>query len=126
MANNGVILDSDIIIWWLRGHEDYHVKLKALLEKYLLYATPVSVAEVWGGARPKEEARIKNFFSSIDVLVINDEIGESAGHFISKYNRSHSVELSDSLIAACAIHYDCKLWTLNHKHYPMLKKDNLI
>ena len=33
--------------------------------------------------------------------------------------KSHSVELGDALIAACASSTDLKLWTLNKKHYPM-------
>jgi predicted nucleic acid-binding protein len=33
--------------------------------------------------------------------------------------KSHSVELGDALIAACASSEGLKLWTLNKKHYPM-------
>lgn len=40
------------------------------------------------------------------------------------YQKSHSVELADALIASSTVYYRLKLWTLNRKHYPMLPDED--
>jgi predicted nucleic acid-binding protein len=62
----------------------------------------------------------------ISTLINIYEIGKIAGDFMRVYRKSHSVELGDALIAGCTIKYDFKLWTFNRKHYPMLKRENLL
>ena len=46
-------------------------------------------------------------------------IGRKAGAYLRSYAKSHSVQLGDALIAACASVENLQLWTLNRKHYPM-------
>ncbi len=97
-----ILLDSDVIIEWLRGHQPFVEQIPKLIETHSeLFWTPVSVAEVFAGVRKGEEDTRK------------------AGAYLKAYAKSHSVELGDALIAACASSTDLKLWTLNKKHYPM-------
>ena len=126
MKNKGVLIDSDIIIWLLRGDSKITGKLKKLYEEYFLFTTPITVAEIYAGVRKNEEKIVAEIFQSIEVLTINKEIGVLAGEWINKYGKSYSVELADALIAASTNIYDLKLWTMNIKHYPMLKKDHLL
>ncbi|MCY7410161.1 MAG: hypothetical protein LH473_07800 [Chitinophagales bacterium] len=44
------------------------------------------------------------------------------GEYLKKFQNSHGVQLGDTLIGAASEVYDLKLWTLNKKHYPMLKQ----
>lgn len=61
------ILDSDVLIWWLRGREDVVEKIKAFLKDgEKLYITPVNVAEIWAGLRKNEERKVKMIFSLRD------------------------------------------------------------
>lgn len=126
MKDKGVLIDSDIIIWWLRNNEKVIAQLKKLHAEYPLFTTPVTVAEIWSGARKNEENTISDIFQSIEVLTIDKETGKLAGGFVNTYGKSHSVELADSLIAATVIIHDLKIWTMNLKHYPMLKKDQFV
>ncbi len=117
----GVILDSDVLIWWLRGRDDVVMKIKELIEDgYKLYITPVSVAEIWAGARGGEEEKLEKIFDVLEVLDIDAEIGKIAGDYLRRYRKSHGVELGDALIAGCVKRYNLLLWTFNKRHYPMV------
>jgi len=115
-----ILLDSDVIIAWLRGTAPVARRIPALLgDGHILSWTPVSVAEIFAGARKGEERQLENLFLVLETLVVSGEIGEKAGHYLHLYSRSHGVELGDALIAATAYVLEVPLWTLNRRHYPM-------
>ena len=84
-----------------------------------LFYSPVTVAEIWHGARPQEHAAIEQLFSALIVVPIDTEIARRAGGYLRQFHRSHSVELGDALIASTASVHKLSLWTRNRKHYPM-------
>jgi predicted nucleic acid-binding protein len=116
-----VLVDSDILIEVSRGRNADIVAKWLDLSKSddaVLYS-PVSVAELWAGARPKEYEALRNLFEALTCAPIDQETGRQAGMYLLRYRRSHSVELGDALIAAAAVANGAELWTLNRKHYPM-------
>ena len=125
MKNNPILIDSDVLIWWLRGREDVVKQLSSFLSQTTIYTTPVTSAEIWAGARKGEEKFIEEVFKTIEVINIDEKTGKLAGDFIKQYRTSHSIELGDALLASCATHHKMKLWTFNVKHYPMLKKSEI-
>lgn len=122
--DKGILIDSDIIIWFLRGKEEFVKNLSDLIRTSQVFVSPISIAEIYAGAKKKEENIIKEFFELLQVIEISNETAKAAGNFIQNYRKSHSVELADALIGATAKVNDLLLWTLNKKHYPMLKKSN--
>ena len=126
MTNNDILLDSDVIIWILRGRAEYIEKFKFLFENGLIFTTPISVAEIFAGARPNEEKVINNFFQSIEVLQIDQKTGMNAGNYMNQFSHSHKIEIADALIGASTLIHKLKLWTLNKKHYPMISEDLFI
>jgi predicted nucleic acid-binding protein len=115
-----VLLDSDIVIEWLRGHEPVVRRIQTLIEGHAqLFWTPVSIAEIFAGVRKGEEDDVANLFVLLEPISITPEVGRKAGQFLKAYAKSHGVELGDALIAACAATEAVSLWTLNRKHYPM-------
>ena len=115
-----ILLDSDIIIAWLRGYQPIADAVLNLLEGgHSLLWTPVSIAEIFAGAKKSESARLQTLFQILETLPISEAIGKKAGHYLQKYSKSHSVELGDALIAASASVVNLSLWTINKKHYPM-------
>jgi len=115
-----VLLDTDVIIEFLRGRSIIRERLRALLEQEIrLVYTPISIAEIHAGLRAGEEGSIEAFFSALDAIPLDNEIGEKAGEYLRKYAKGHGVELADAFIAAVASLRDLCLWTLNRKHYPM-------
>jgi predicted nucleic acid-binding protein len=115
-----VLLDSDIIIAWLRGYAPESDAIQKLLERgCALLWTPVSIAEIFYGARPAEIKQIEKLFLILETVPISEAIGMQAGKYLQKYSKSHGVELGDALIAAAAHISGLMLWTGNKKHYPM-------
>lgn len=115
-----ILLDSDVIIAWLRGYEPVSSAVIRLLDdgESLLW-TPVSVAEIFAGVRRSEEGRVEGLFLVLDPLVLSAEIGRKAGFYLGAFGKSNGVELGDALVAASAVVSRLPLWTLKRRHYPM-------
>jgi hypothetical protein len=116
-----VLIDSDILIEVSRGRN------RALISRWIELSTsdaavlysPVTVAELWAGARPGEYDALNGLFRSLTCAPIDEEVGRQAGAYLQRYRRSHSVEVADALIAASAVANHAELWTRNRKRYPM-------
>ncbi len=116
-----VLIDSDVLSEVSRARD------AALLSRWdelsrssaALLCSPVTVAEIWHGARPHEHRTIEALFAALDCIPIDTEIGKRAGDYLRQYAKSHHVELGDALIAATASLHQLELWTRNRRHYPM-------
>ena len=116
-----VLVDSDILIEVARGkNSDIVTKWMDLSnsDAAVLYS-PVSMAELWAGARSNEQGALNNLFRALTCAPIDKEAGYQAGAWLRKYRLSHGVEVADALIAAGAVANRAQLWTRNRKHYPM-------
>jgi hypothetical protein len=116
-----VLVDSDILIEASRGRDAEIVSRWIELsgsDVAVLYS-PVSVAELWAGARPAEHDAIDNLFRALTCVPIDVETARQAGDYLRRYRKSHGVELGDALVAAGAVGNGAMLWTRNRKHYPM-------
>lgn len=122
-----IIIDSDVIIWILRGDEQIADQFKRAVvdNNGNVFITPVQIAEVHAGMFPKEKEQVDRFLATLQVLPLAAESGILAGEFMNKYRKSHGVALADALIAAAVRLSGNVLWTKNAKHYPMLRKDEL-
>jgi predicted nucleic acid-binding protein len=116
-----VLVDSDILIEVSRGGDaDIVAKWMALSNSdHVVLYSPVSVAELWAGAKPKEHEALTNLFLALTCAPIDEVAGRQAGLYIQRYRRSHAVEVPDALIAAAGVANGAELWTRNRKHYPM-------
>jgi hypothetical protein len=116
-----ILLDSDIVIEVTRARDE------ALLARWRQLVTtdeaiaysPITGAELWTGARPREHALLKAFFNALLCLPADDETGRIAGDYMRLYRASHGLELADAFIAAAARQNGASLWTRNRRHYPM-------
>jgi predicted nucleic acid-binding protein len=116
-----VLVDSDILIEVLRGRD------QGILARWMelgessnfILCSPVSIAELWHGARAREHQALEGLFRALICIPIDTDTGRRAGDFLHAYHKSHSVELGDALIAAAAQQQNAMLWTRNRKHYPM-------
>ena len=116
-----VLIDSDILIEVSRGRDAGILTRWEELSrsKSVPLCSPVTVAELWHGARPNEQKLLRALFSAMTCIAIDLEIGERAGDYLRQYARSHHVELGDALIAATVSLHNAQLWTRNRRHYPM-------
>ena len=116
-----VLVDSDILIEVSRGRDTEIVARWLDLsdsDAAILYS-PVSVAELWAGARPSEHDALNHLFRALTCTPIDEDTGRRAGVYLHEFRRSHGVEVADALIAAAAVLNRAELWTRNRKHYPM-------
>ena len=116
-----VLVDSDILIEVSRGRStDIISKWMDLSNSDLqVFYSPVSVAELWAGARPNEHNALNNLFGALTCAPIDEETGHQAGDYLRQFRRSYRIEIADALIAAAAVVNNAELWTRNRKHYPM-------
>jgi len=116
-----ILVDSDILVEVSRGRDQVILARWDELTRSDagLLCSPVTIAEVWHGARPHEYAVLDALFAAIPAVPIDAEIGRRPGDYLRQYAKSHRVELGDALIAATASVHELTLWTRNRKHYPM-------
>jgi hypothetical protein len=115
-----ILIDSDVLIEVSRGrNEDVLGKWAKLCDDDpVLLCSPVTVAELWHGARPNEYKSLNDLFNALVCVPIDLEVGRLAGDYLRQYCKSHNLELGDALIAATALIHGAALWTRNRKHYP--------
>jgi predicted nucleic acid-binding protein len=116
-----VLIDSDILIEVSRARDIAILARWAELGRSDagVVCSPVTVAELWHGARPHEHAVLDALFAAIPCIPIDKEIGALAGNYLRRFAKSHRLELADALIAATASTHKLELWTRNRKHYPV-------
>lgn len=114
------LLDSDVIIWHLRGRNDVTEMLRGLQRFGLPACSPLSVLEVQLGVKKGEEEKTDRFLKSLKIFDVNMEIASKAARLIREHkSRGVTLDLPDSVIAATCILYELILVTYNTKHYPI-------
>ena len=112
------LLDSDVLIWLLRGRQETLQRLEALEGPFGV--SVVSRAEIWAGARESEHRQIEELFLSLLTYSVDGAVADLAGTFLRQHGgRGRRVELPDALIAATAVIYGLTLVTYNVSHFPM-------
>jgi predicted nucleic acid-binding protein len=114
------LLDTDVIIWHLRGHEPTEELLEKLEVEQPLGCSTLSVFEVWVGVRPKEEEVTHQFLSVLYKIPVDGAIAFKAAEYWREF-RGQGLTLgqADAIIAATAHVLNLVLVTYNRDHYPM-------
>ena len=116
-----VLIDSDIVIEVLRGRDQAIVAQWTALagSPSPILITPITIAEIGAGALAGEMPKIAQFFAPLTCVDLDEKIGQLAGEYLRRYNKSHNLKIANALIAASAVQNQADLWTRNRKHYPM-------
>jgi predicted nucleic acid-binding protein len=123
-----ILIDSDILIWILRNNDEYINKFRKTAKDHNghIFITPIQHLEIMAGTKDKEKINTEIFLDSLGTINIDKTAGKLAGEFMRIFNKSHSVQSADAMVAAVAKLHDLKLWTNNKKHFPMLKKSEFL
>jgi predicted nucleic acid-binding protein len=111
------LVDSDIIIWYLKGREKEAKLLEELSRKGELYLSVVTIAEIRAGLTRKAAEIIDELENVLIPVDLTSEIAELAGAFKQKYK----LDIADMFIAATCVTSGLTLVTYNKKHFPMPK-----
>ncbi len=115
-----MIFDSDILIWFLRGHGGAANLLQSASTRLI---SQVSWMEIVQGAFNKRElARFKELLPQINVeiLPLSAAIGDRAVAYLEEHALKNGLMLGDALVGATAAEYGMTLATANVKHFRSL------
>jgi predicted nucleic acid-binding protein len=114
------LLDTDVIIEYLRGKQQAAGFLEGLEGELLISA--ITVAELFSGAKETQEIEaLDQFILAFQVVPVDDRLARQGGLIRQQYHASHGTGLADALIAATALDREAQLVTFNRRHFPMLE-----
>ena len=120
MIFNKFLVDTDVLVDFLRGEEKAVIYINRHAKKIVISA--ISVAELYAGVRENEERQeLDEFVELFPILPVTIEIAKTGGLYKRDFFKSHQLSLADAIIAATAKTYEADLKTLNTKHFTMLK-----
>ena len=112
-----MLIDTDVLIWFLRGRRSARV---AIVECPSVELSAVTYMELAQGVRDKEELRMLRQTIRLNewrVLPVTEDISYRATMYVENYSLSDGVRLADALIAASAVQAGLVLLTANSRHY---------
>ena len=114
------LLDSDVIIWHLRGHEPTEAVLRQIGAEQPLACSTLSIFEVWCGVRSQEQVATRRFLEALHQVPPDGTIAMAAADLWREFrDRGVTLGRADALIAATAQTAGLSLVTYNRDHYPM-------
>ena len=119
------LIDTDILIWYLRGNQKAYDFIHGIGEFAI---SAVTYMELVQGMRNKNELRaLKQALKQwrVKIIYITEEISAQALFYVEAYFLSHSMQLADALIGATSTSHGMTLYTANDKHYKVIKDLNI-
>jgi len=115
------MVDTDVIIWHMRGNEHARQSLYGLESPAISIVTQMELVQ---GLRHKQEQIALHRFLDLlgfDVFPISEVISQRALFLMEEWRLSHQMLIADALIAATAIEHGRSLLSGNSKHYRFLE-----
>jgi predicted nucleic acid-binding protein len=114
------LLDTDVVIWLLRGREDIVEFVSRVSKKSSLSISVITIAEIYQNIFPAELTDTEEHINHYLILDIDTKIAKIGGLYWQQYAKQlKNLSLTDCLIAATANTTDATLVSLNTKHFPM-------
>jgi predicted nucleic acid-binding protein len=115
-----MLIDSDVLIWYIRGNKNAQ---DAVNNNIPFKISIINYMEIIQGMKDKRE--LKSFQKylrkwSVNIIQINENISTRAMFLVEDYFLSHSLELSDAIIASTALENQETILTGNDKHYKFI------
>jgi predicted nucleic acid-binding protein len=121
-----MLVDTDVLIWHLRG---YPQATRRLDELGALTLSAVSYLEVLQGMRNKAElVAVKKMLAhrAATLLPVSEAITRRAIELMEAITLSHGLQMGDALIAATALDHGLPVLTANVKHFGAIQGLNAI
>lgn len=115
-----VLVDTSVLIDYLRGHRGAAELLERERALGVLHASEITRLEVLAGMRTKEERGTRDLMATLAWHVVDADVAEEAGALGRRWLPSHrTIDGADLAIAATANRIGARLLTRNVKHFPM-------
>jgi predicted nucleic acid-binding protein len=114
------LLDTNILVRYLRKAEGYDNLLDTLSRDDWLYISAITRLEIVRGMQERERRETFDLLDSLETISMTREIADLAGELIRSW-RAKGVILgdADAIVAASALHVGAPLVTTNARHFPM-------
>jgi predicted nucleic acid-binding protein len=117
---SGFLLDSDVIIWHLRGRNEVTEMLKGMQSFGVPGCSAISILEVEMGMKKSEEEKTSRFLKALKVFEVNREVASQAAKIVrDQKSKGLTLGLGDAIIAGTCLLNNLTLVTYNRKHYPV-------
>jgi len=114
------LIDTDVLIWVLRGNKEYEGLLQDLKNKDALSLSTITIAEIYKNIYPSEIVKVENFLNEFQIWDVTSLIAKQAGLYWQQYTKNlKNLSLTDCLIAGTANINNLVLVSFNIKHFPM-------
>ena len=114
------LVDTNILIWIIRGAEPYVRWFEDLKGGTLLSLSTITVAEIHTNIFPEELIKTEQFINQFDIWDVTTTIAKQGGLYWQQYSKQlKNLNILDCIIAATAKEHDLTLLTLNTRHFPM-------
>ena len=116
-----MLIDTDILIWYMRGNEKAYQVVENLENFFISVVTYMELVQ---GLRNKKELnhlRKALHGWNARILYVSEEISAKAMFYVEQHFLSHSMQLADALIGTTAIAHGFPILTGNDKHYKVMK-----
>lgn len=120
-----MLVDTDVMIWFLRGSPKAARELDKLNRVQLSVVTYIELVQ---GMRDKTELRAFRTMLhdwDIAVVLVDEDISARAAFYVEEHFHSSGLRLADALIVATAINRGLPLLTANIKHYKVFQELDL-
>jgi len=116
------LIDTDVIINLLNGHELTRRALETLGDDDEKMFSVITEAELYAGLPAPgvaEAEPLTKLLAAMQRMSVNGVIARRAGLYRYRFGKSHGVSLPDALIAATAHEAGAALITGSSRHFPM-------
>jgi predicted nucleic acid-binding protein len=120
MASQQVVLcDTMIFIRLFQGNEKVRKQLEKIGDEQIACSV-ITYSEIIYGTKKNNLSDVKNYFNSIKVLPLSENISKEFIGLSLNYSYSHHIKIPDAIIAATAIQYGLPLFTENKKDFDFI------
>jgi len=114
-------VDSDVLIWHLRGERKALRFLQRLRdsEENELWMGAMQRAEIVFFMKQEEETATLLFLSQFKTASVDQRIVDAAARLYRRWQPSHGLDINDAILAATMMQTGGQIFCLNTKHYPM-------
>lgn len=114
-----MIVDSDMLIDFLRGRDPGHGRIQIELQTGALATTSINAFELASGARTtKEQAKVKILLEALTILAVDAKAADrAAGVRRTLEADGKGIGMADYLIAGVCLAHEGTLLTRNLEHF---------
>ena len=119
-----ILIDTDVVIEYLRSKDKSSTELIKLLRKHDVFLSSISEFELFLGVKTdRHQNDPEMLFSEVEIMPFDFECGRIAATIWKDLQLMHQhLEIKDIFIASIAINNGVWLRTFNKKHFQRIKK----